>query len=61
LGGSEGSGWKYSSCALKQTAIMSGPSSISLIFSSMRADATPNCMMGSTLFMIASCSRFQSA
>src|SRR5262245_31181333 len=37
LGGSEGSGWKYSSCALKQTAIMSGPSSISLIFSSMRA------------------------
>jgi hypothetical protein len=26
---------------LKQTAIMSGPSSISLIFSSMRADATP--------------------
>ena len=61
LGGSDGSGWKYSSCALKATAIMSGPSSISLIFSSMRAEATPNCMIGSTLLMIASCRRFQSS
>ena len=41
LGGKLGTGWKYSSCALKATAIMSGPSFISLIFSSMRAEATP--------------------
>ena len=61
LGGSVGTGWKYSSWALKATAIMSGPSFISSIFSSMRADATPYCMIGSTLFMIVSCSFFQSA
>ena len=40
---------------------MSGPSFISSIFSSMRADATPYCMIGSTLLMIESCSFFQSA
>ena len=40
---------------------MSGPSFISSIFSSMRAEATPYCMIGSTLLMIDSCSFFQSA
>ena len=59
LGGNCGSGLKYSSCALKATAIMSGPSPMSLTFSSIRALATPNCMTGLLLDRIASFSRFQ--
>ena len=61
LGGSDRLRLEIFVVGVEATAIMSGPSFISSIFSSMRADATPYCMIGSTLFMIASCSRFQSA